>query len=405
MQDMTLAGTRKLYYEDAYQKTFDAEVISCEAAGSGRYLVVLDQTAFFPEEGGQSADTGVLSGFRVADVQIKDGIITHVVEAPDGSQAEGAGAADNALVPGRTVTGQIDWPHRFSNMQHHSGEHLFSGIACRRFGCENVGFHLSESEVTLDLNKPLTADEIAGVEASVNAAIQSNIETQILYPTKEEESLLDYRSKLEISGQVRVVEFPGVDLCACCAPHVARTGEIGLLKVMNVQNYKGGVRVSILCADRALEALGHEHELITEMGRALSTSIDELPAQIGRFKDEIARLKEALKASEGEKLELLASAVPADEPDVILFTAAADAKSSRDLINRLVGERSGICAVFTGSDEAGYSFIIGSGSGRASEAADALKKAFNARGGGKPQMTQGSVAAGREEIRRVLREL
>ena len=408
MQALTFDGTRKLYYEDAYETAFTARVISAERAASedlGENVkngenaqnaenvlwdVVLDQTLFFPEEGGQSPDKGTLGGFEVVDVQIRDGVITHTVRMPE------------AFAQDDKVEGRIDWDHRFSNMQQHSGEHLFSGIAHSRFGCVNVGFHLSDSEVTLDFDRPLSDAEVGEIEAAVNDAIVRNIESRVLFPTKDEEAELDYRSKIEISGQVRLVEYPGYDLCACCAPHVRRTGEIGLLKVMMTQNYKGGIRVSILCGKRALEALKKEHRLITGIGRSLSTSPDEIPAQIARFKDEIAALKASLKESQGTLLKLQAESLPSGAPRVILFAETADAKVVRDLINELVKEHREMAAVFTGNDNDGYNFVIGSADNKAQEECAKLREAFQARGGGQPVMVQGSLKAEESAIRTVL---
>jgi len=485
MQALTFDGTRKLYYDDAYATEFTARVISAEQLspddqglisakrldpddqdvnkteelrvtsdkGPALWNIVLDQTLFFPEEGGQSADRGVISltdepakagrsdAFEVIDVQIRDGVITQTVCVPakgsdrsvseaagnhsgnaaagnhSGSEAAGdrpasaaagdraddaAGDSEAILFPGQEVSGRIDWAHRFSNMQQHSGEHLFSGIAHAKFGCENVGFRLSDSEVTLDFDLPLSDSQVAEVEAAVNEAITKNVESRVLFPTKEEETGLTYRSKIEIAGQVRLVEFPGYDLCACCAPHVRQTGEIGLMKVMMTQNYKGGVRVSILCGKRAFEALKKEHGLITGIGRSLSTSLDEIPAQITRFKDEIASLKMSLKEAQGKLLESQTSSLPADAPKVVLFADGAETKVVRDLVNELVKEHPDMSAVFTGNDDDGYSFIIGSASGQAQEACAKLREAFKARGGGQPAMTQGSVKASADEIRKAL---
>ena len=411
MEALTFDGTRKLYYEDAYAVNFDAQVVSAEKpvseGGAGEdslWRVILDQTLFFPEEGGQSPDKGVLEGFEVVDVQIRSGVIEHTVRVPSGNCEKAGASPEESLpfTPGMSVSGRIDWSRRFSNMQQHSGEHLFSGIAHTRFGCENVGFHLSDSEVTLDFDKALSEEQIEQVEAAVNEAITANVESRILYPTKAEEAGMDFRSKIEISGQTRLVEFPGYDLCACCAPHVRRTGEIGLLKVMSVQNYKGGVRVSILCGKRALAELCREHRLITGLGRSLSTSTDEVPAQVIRFKEEIASLKTELAASQSELLAMKARALPENAGRVALFAGAADMKVARDLVNDLMTAHSEMAAVFIGNDTDGYSFVIGSADGKANEICGILREAFGARGGGKPVMAQGSVQASEAAIREQL---
>ena len=232
--------TEKLYDQDAYAVEFDAKVLSCEAyhdKDESGYHVVLDRTLFFPEEGGQSPDKGTINGIEVTDVQIKKDVVTHSLKEP--------------LAVDENVHGKIDWTHRFNNMQQHSGEHIFSGIVHSRFGYDNVGFHLSDNIVTMDFNGVLTADEVKEIETAVNDVIVKNLPVEITYPAKEELAALDYRSKIEIEGQVRIVTIPGVDVCACCAPHVKRTGEIGTLNVQSLSNYKGGVRISILSGFRA----------------------------------------------------------------------------------------------------------------------------------------------------------
>ena len=281
---MSMTETIKLYDRDAYATEFEADIISCEPnkADDKRFDIILNQTLFFPEEGGQSPDMGILGGYRVVDVQIKNGVITHTVDISAGDccimgkeevqtekKADGKiigmeCASEKAeLAAGVHVQGKIDWQHRFYNMQQHSGEHIFSGIVHRRFGFENVGFHLSDSVVTMDFSGVISPEDIAEVEHEVNVAISKNIPIEVTYPSRDELAQLEYRSKIEIEGQVRIVTVPGYDVCACCAPHVKRTGEIGMLKVMNYQNYKGGVRISILCGfrhsphDRKLQNITH----------------------------------------------------------------------------------------------------------------------------------------------------
>ena len=222
--------TRKLYDEDARLLEFSGTVLSCEYDEKKKgYLVILDQTAFFPEEGGQTPDKGSIDGKEVLDVQIKDDVITHYLAEP--------------MEAGSMVKGTIDWQHRFFNMQQHSGEHLFSGLAYRKYGLKNVGFHLSNQIVTMDFDKALSEAQLKEMEWEINEAIVANVEIKTGYPTKEALESMDYRSKIEIDGAVRIVEILGYDVCACCAPHVARTGEIGGFKIQTVQNYKGGVRI------------------------------------------------------------------------------------------------------------------------------------------------------------------
>ena len=384
---MELSKTIRLYDADAYQTEFEAAVLACEEVEKkdGRvYQVWLDQTLFFPEEGGQSPDIGTIDGVEVLDVQIKNDVITHTLAAP--------------LTVGATVKGVVDWKHRFYNMQQHSGEHIFSGIVHNRFGYDNVGFHLSDSIVTMDFNGVITPEEITEIEEKVNQAIIENIPVEVTYPSKDELKELDYRSKIEIEGQVRIVTIPGYDVCACCAPHVRRTGEIGSLKVMNVQSYKGGVRVSILCGFRALDAFRQKADIITELMAEFSTSQEAIIDNVKKLKGANQTMKNQLAAAKQELMEYKVSAIPEDSENAILFEADLETPVVRGVVNGLVEKFAGISAVFVGNDENGYQFIVGSKNKDCRQIASALREKLSARGGGSDKMIQGSVAATQLQI-------
>ncbi len=389
MLDSSTVVTRKLYYEDAYLREFEAEILSVNGND-----IVLDATAFFPEEGGQSPDRGVLAGHEVLDVQIIDGYIHHFL----GKKATGASAEE--IAEGLRVSGKIDWNHRFSNMQQHSGEHIFSGLVHTKFGYDNVGFHLSDSEVTMDFTGVITPDGLREIEEEVNRAITLNIPSQIRFLEGEEAALAEYRSKLELTEAVRVVTFPGFDACACCAPHVRMTGEIGCLKVVSAINYKGGMRVSILCGKRAMKLFYHDHDILTATANFLTTSTDEVFGSVTRLKNENTELKGRLKQAGIRIMQMKTEAVPEGDGDAIMFESGdVDQTAIREAVNSLMKKRGGYCAVFAGSDTEGYRYIIGKREGDARLAAALLKEKFGARGGGKPVMVQGSVKAAEKEIR------
>lgn len=391
---MDIKKTIRLYDEDAYKTVFKAQVLACEEVEKkdGKvYQVWLDQTLFFPEEGGQSPDMGTIDGVEVLDVQIKDEVITHTLAAP--------------LTVGVTVKGIVDWQHRFYNMQQHSGEHIFSGIVHKRFGYDNVGFHLSDSIVTMDFNGVISAEAIAEIETAVNQAIIENIPVEVSFPTKEELKTLEYRSKIEIEGQVRIVTIPGYDVCACCAPHVRRTGEIGMLKVMNVQSYKGGVRVSILCGFRALEAFRQKEDIITELMAQFSTNQEVIVENVVKLKNANQTMKNRLAAAKQELMEYKVSAIPEDATNAILFEPDLETPVVRNVVNGLVEKYEGISAVFVGDDENGYQFIVGSKNRDCREIAAALREKLSARGGGSDKMIQGSVAASQLLIEELLATL
>ena len=402
---MSMTETIKLYDMDAYATEFEADIISCEPnkADDKRFDIILNQTLFFPEEGGQSPDMGILGGYRVVDVQIKNGVITHTVETSAGDCCEVEKEAE--LAAGVHVQGKIDWQHRFYNMQQHSGEHIFSGIVHSRFGFENVGFHLSDSVVTMDFSGVISPEDIAEVEHEVNVAISKNIPIEVTYPSRDELAQLEYRSKIEIEGQVRIVTVPGYDVCACCAPHVKRTGEIGMLKVMNYQNYKGGVRVSILCGFRALDAFRQKCDIISELMGIFTTNQEAIVDNVTKLKAVNQSLKSELGTAKSALLDYKVAELPTDTDNAVLFEGGIDTNAARNCVNALVEKYSGFSAFFMGNDEEGYSFIIGSKNADCNTVAAALRNKLGARGGGKPVMVQGSVKAAKSKIEEVLKEV
>lgn len=385
--------TKKLYDIDAYETLFEAKVLSCVEqenaildGGQGKkYEVVLDQTLFFPEEGGQTPDKGILGGAEVVDVQIKKETITHILTQP--------------LAEGEMVRGEIDWQHRFFNMQQHSAEHIFSGLAYKKYGHKNVGFHLSDQIVTMDFDGTFTEEQLEEMEWEVNEAIAANVEIKTGYPSKEELENLEYRSKIEIAGDVRIVEITGYDRCACCAPHVHRTGEIGIFKIQNVQNYKGGVRISFLCGFRALEEYRRKAKVISDLSSILTTNQEQLAENVSKIKAQNQVLKAELGVAKQSIMENKIADIPSEQKHVILFEEELENLVMRNTVNSLMEKHDGICGIFAGNDETGYNFIIGSRTVDCREIAAKMRKELNARGGGSTQMIQGSVAAKEEQIK------
>lgn len=400
--------TEKLFDLDAYAAEFSATVLSAELIRKkkkGLWKVILDRTLFFPEEGGQTPDTGTIGGCPVVDVQLEGGVICHFVPEAPGL----------AFEPGQTVQGAIDFAHRFSNMQNHSGEHILSGLVHGRFGYDNVGFHLSDNTVTLDFNGPLTDEDILWLENAANRVVWDDREIRGWYPDAEELEKAVYRSKKEIDGPLRLVEIPGVDLCACCAPHVRRTGEIGLIKILRTLRERGGIRLTILCGSRALEYMQILQRAAEEVSHLTNMPREETAAGVSRILEDNNRLRQREAELEGLVTRALASSVPAEQRDVFLFTGGIGNLAQRRLVNDLNASHPGYCGVFIGSDEDGYRYIIGAGedagtqnNGTEDERKDArvlnacLHKACGARGGGKPAMVQGSVQASETMIREAL---
>lgn len=387
--------TLKLYYEDVHQTDFSAKVLDCSRQADGTFEIVLDQTAFFPEEGGQNADSGWISAggsaddiMKILDVQIRNDVIYHKTAA--------------GLPAGTMVTGQVNWEKRFDFMQQHSGEHLLSGLVHKYYGFHNVGFHLGEEEVTLDFDGILTLEQLRSLEKEVNRAITLNLPVLICYPSKEELSRLEYRSKIEIPGAVRIVEIPDYDVCACCAPHVDATGQIGLLKVTGVQKHRGGIRVNILCGTRALHDYTEKQNSVSSISVQLSAKPEAVADAVARLKEENLRQKNRMITLQQQFLQLRLSQIPSEQENVILFFEDLDTPAMRDTVNTLCETHPGYCAVFTGNDENGYRYILGSLKKNCKDASRLLSEKLAAKGGGSERMIQGSLQACEKIISEVI---
>lgn len=461
-----------------------------------RFVVILDRTVFFPEGGGQSADIGTLQSlsksseeddFRfavhVVDVQQRAGVIFHTVEIyseqqdrveqrqdrveqrqdrvgknvvpvrqnysaqrggyvlPEEESHEPDTAVQKFLTdfqPGSRVLACIDFARRFEFMQNHTGEHILSGLMHSGYGFDNIGFHLSDHTVTLDVNGHLTDEQLAEVERKANEAVWANLPVQVSYPSREELETIPYRSKIEIEGQIRIVTIPGVDICACCAPHVAKTGEIGLIKITRVLRYKGGMRLWILCGGRALKEMQQRQIQIEAVSHLTNRSQDQIADGVQFLLDEIGGLKQQIKELEYQAAFAQLDRIPAGQKNAFLFVGEMDNIVQRNLVNRLVEEHDGICGVFAGEaidakespgaetvsaagkkkvnptgTEAGtiesvckyvckYKYILGSRHSDTRQLNKVLREKFGAKGGGKSEMVQGSVQASETALREIL---
>lgn len=393
-------STLELYYTYPYQTDFEADIISIDTSDSEKntYKVILNQTLFFPEAGGQSCDKGeIIFGnitTVVENVQIdKDGIITHYIHS--------SSPLDTKSLVDTGIKGRIDWEHRFSNMQQHSGEHIFSGIVHEKYGYDNVGFHLSDNSVTMDYNGYLSPDDVAGIEALVNKVIAGNVDIDCSFPRDNELESIDYRCKGELTGDVRIVEIKGVDICACCCPHVVRTGEIGLLKVISSIKYKGGTRLSILCGFRALKYFSSLQADMNELRTLLSSELSEVVNNVAAIKNEREELKIKLREANKAKLISEIDHLP-NSAKALIFTDEVDAKSQREALNYLIERRDNYCGILVGDDKKGYSYLIGSNSLDSTLIGAKLKESFGAKGGGKKEMIQGFVEAKACDIKALL---
>ncbi|MBR5225860.1 MAG: alanyl-tRNA editing protein [Clostridia bacterium] len=375
--------TIHLYDKDSSLLEFDATVLSCEAKGD-QYIVVLDQTAFFPEGGGQGADQGTLGGVRVLDAHEVGGQVQHLT--------------DGALPVGETVHGSVDAKRRLAMMQQHSGEHIFSGIVHQLFGYDNVGFHIGSEAVTMDFNGPLTEEDVLRVERMANEIIWKNIPVVTLLPSADELAQMEYRSKKALTGEVRIVTIEGADTCACCGTHVKYTGSIGQIKVLSCQKYKSGVRVSILCGTRALD---EENMLLGQVKRAstaLSCKQPEVADSVAKLLADRDNLRAQNDALGMRVFDMMAQSENGREIRVVVCDVLPAAQARKAAGKLAAGAKAAL--VLIPRAEGGYSFAMSSEQTDIRPATKALCEAFGGRGGGPKDMTQGVLGAAQEsEIR------
>ena len=373
--------TVRLFDTDSYMSRFEATVLS-SFDEDGRHVALLDRTAFFPDEGGQSPDTGTISGVNVEYVYENEGFIYHVTASP--------------LKEGDAVTGEIDFDVRSRKMQSHTGEHILCGCAHRLFGAENVGFHLSEEYVRVDLDVYLDAESVERVEREANDAVRGNHATRAWYPASFELDRLDYRSKEGIKGAVRLVEIEGVDLCACCAPHVARTSEVGMIKVVDSIKYKGGTRLWIVCGGDAVDLFIKEHAALSALAASFSVGREDLSDAVERLRAEAKDAAYRLRAAERKIMRYELDALEPSDGAKCFFYDDADADEVREFLNG-AAKTVRVAAGFIGRD-GDYTFMVRSDSFPLRSFAMEMNEALSGRGGGTDAMISGRVAAAREEI-------
>lgn len=375
-----MTPTRRLYEETPTQRIFDAVVLDCrpDPSADGYRETALDATAFYPEGGGQPCDLGMLGDRPVLAVRIdSEGVVWH--------------RTAEALTPGQTVHGEIDWARRFDHMQQHTGEHILSGILHSLYGAENVGFHIGSPAVRVDVSLPLTADQLAKAEELANDTVQADKPVRCWVPPRTELAGLPYRSKKELEGDVRLVDAGGADLCACCGTHVATTGQVGLIKILSAQNYKGGVRLAVACGKRAYQAVCALWKDSQTAGALLSVPAGESTRAVRHLLDAQSTDRQRLAALQNALADQTAAAAPAGQPCVGFFEGP-DPDGLRRICLSVAQKTGARCAVFAPGGQ-GLAYAL-------SDPEDArtlcrrLNARFGGRGGGKSGFCQGSLPAG-----------
>ena len=372
---------KKLYYEDSHLREFTATVTGC-CEVKGGWAVTLDATAFYPTGGGQECDLGILGGARVLDVKEQGENIVHL--------------CDGALEVGSVVSGTIDWDRRFDHMQQHSGEHLVMGQVYERFGYHNVGFHMGEHLVTIDLDGPVTWEDLMEIEQQVNTWIWENRPVKTWYPAPEELPDVKYRSKKALPWPVRIVEFAGADVCACCGTHVKYTGEIGLVKFVSCIKFKEGVRIELASGKRALKLLQEVFEQNRQVSQTFSAKILETGAAARKFNEMLIQEK---YRNVGLQRKIFGSVADsyAGKQQALHFEEGLQPGQVRELAD-MIAEKAETAIVLSGSDAAGYAICIISKTADTRALGKEVNAALHGRGGGKPGAFQGSIQATREQI-------
>lgn len=386
-------ATERLFDADSYMSSFDAEVLACMEQG-GKYAVILDKTAFFPEAGGQPADSGIIFQqgsveVNVLDVQQSGDVIVHMTDKP--------------LKPG-IIRGGINFGLRYERMRNHTGEHLLSGLAHKFFSCTNVGFHLNDEGMTVDFDKQLNLEQISRLEAEVNSVIAENPPVTAYFPDADELAELDYRSKLELSGRVRIVVIGSgeniYDRCACCAPHAASAGEVGMLLITDFMNYKGGSRLTVICGKNAYRQARAALTGIKHIAARFSAKASEAPRAV----DEFIRRNEAEKAASAaicrDYIELRLSGINETEGNIVFFEPNLDRNALRRLVDK-AADFCNIAAGFGAEDGSGRPYVIISRRVDLKAMSRSLNEKMGGRGGGSAGMLQGNATVSEEELRKI----
>ena len=375
-----MADFKELYDYNPYLKEFDSEVVSCTQK-DGHFEVILKETAFYPEGGGQPCDIGTLNGIAVMDVQQKKEGIVHTCAA--------------GFEEGEAVHGVIDWNRRFDLMQNHSGEHIVSGLIHRAFGYENVGFHMGEV-IQIDFDGPLSDEQLEEIERKANEIVMKNEKIIALFPDEEELKTIDYRSKKELTGVVRIIDIPGADTCACCGTHVAYTGEIGLIKLLSRQKHKKGVRVEMVSGMRAFlyvqKAMKENH--------AVSVALSAKELETSSAVDALLKASSLKDARIREVSEILLQAKQKEYADGSHLILDFNEPLDRNVLVRhanALADKADIACVFSGSGTS-WNYMILSRNIDLRQYTKQINSELNGRGGGPKEMIQGNLQASEEQI-------
>lgn len=378
--------TIKLYDKDSMLKACSAVVTACTLKDD-KFLIELDQTVFFPEGGGQLADRGKLGDAIVSHVSEKDGHIYH--------------HCDKELIIGETVCAELDWNVRLDRMQQHCGEHILSWACYKLYQANNVGFHMYEDMVSIDLDKELTDEELLAAELLTNEVIWDNRPIHIDYMDSNEAiKLKDKMRKFneKLTGILRIVSVENSDVCTCCGTHPPFAGMVGVVKVLRHEKHKGGCRVEFLCGKRALLDMDKKFFALYETAKDLSVKPEDVPESVSKIKEELAAIKfeakQKMMAMMEEKLKKAYAAAPSLANGAKLVILPMEGCDGKDLKAMLASasELEGAVCILCAAAEPRIAYAITVAKGVEVDARAYMKIAneiFHGRGGGKPDCTQG----------------
>lgn len=371
----------EIFYQDSYLKEYDTKVVSC-VKEKDLYKVILEETIFYPEGGGQSSDLGKIEDANVIQVKREKDEIVHYI--------------DSTLEVGQKVHLTIDWARRYDHMQNHTGEHILSGIIQKLYGYENVGFHMDEEKIQADYDGVLTQENIEEIEYQINEVIHQNIPVVETYPTSEELVNLEYRSKKELSGKVRIVSIDGVDICACCGTHVKSTAEVNLIKILSFEKHKTGTRIEMKCGVRAFKDYKMKHNQNTELFQLFSSKPDGVASAVRKQNEEYHALQKQFVELANIYLKQRVDSFEQADFIVDILDLPISVQSIREYVNALTAKASVVC-VLTKKDDR-YFYMLASEKENVSALSKKMNQVFNGKGGGKDHFAQGSIASNLEEL-------
>jgi alanyl-tRNA synthetase len=383
--------THRLYHDDPWLLAFDAAV-TAHASWQGRPSLVLDRTAFYPESGGQLGDRGTLGGQTVVDVQVDEaGTVHHVIDLTQGALPE----------VGSRLEGQVDRARRRVHMALHTGQHMLSSAFVDVCEAATVSSRLGERDCTIDLDRPGLAEaDVARAEALCNAVIDDDVPIRAFFPAPGELEALPLRRRPKVHKDVRVIQIGNFDVSPCGGTHCTRTGQVGLVRILGFERYKGGTRITFDAGPRARQALFDEDAALRELARRLSCGVGDVFAQFDRLSQDLAEARTALGQARGRLLEaqaseLAAAARAAGKDRVVAVIDGGDQAALRQLARRITD--GGLIAILTAPGETGVHLLAARPAGSTFDCGAFVKStcaAAGGKGGGKPESAEGKLPLG-----------